>query len=37
MGPDGNAHGALFIMGHETDGKWRVAGCFLIPTDLTAT
>lgn len=34
---DGNAHAALFVMEHERDGKWRVASCFLVPTDLTAT
>lgn len=34
---DDNAHVALFVMEHENDGKWRVAGCFLLPSDLTAT
>ena len=34
---DGNTHAALFVMEHENDGKWRVGGCFLMASDLTAT
>ncbi|HEX4114061.1 MAG TPA: DUF4864 domain-containing protein [Stellaceae bacterium] len=37
VGSDGNTHEALFVMEHQKDGKWLIAGCFLMESDLTAT
>lgn len=31
---DGNTHVALYVMEHETDGKWLIAGVFLMDSDL---
>jgi hypothetical protein len=35
--PDGNTHEALYVMEHQRNGKWLIAGCFLVDSNLTAT
>jgi hypothetical protein len=37
VGPDGNTKEALYVMEHQKDGKWLIAGCFLMDSDLTAS
>ena len=32
VGPDGAAHEAIYVMEHETDGSWKIAGCMLTDT-----
>lgn len=31
---DGNTHVALYVMEHQKDGKWLIAGVFLMDSDL---
>lgn len=32
VGPDGAAHEAIYVMEHEADGSWKIAGCMLTDT-----
>lgn len=33
VGPDGQGALALYIMEHEPDGSWRIAGCSLVKSE----
>lgn len=33
VGPDGQGALALYVMEHEPDGNWRIAGCSLVKSE----
>ena len=37
IGPDGEAHTALYTMEREPDGTWRIAGCELVASARVGT